>query len=398
MSTSVKLLGYSLTMLGSAALAYIYWGYARLLHLAVYFRKGRRALPVREGPPPSVAVVLTVYNEEEAITQRLLNILASDYPPGKLRIVVVSDGSTDQTESRALAVTGGAIDVLHIEGRVGKTAAQNQALLGVEEPIVVFTDADTVFDEYTIRFLVEPFADVHVGCTTGSLRLNAGDAPLSEVQSRYWRYEGSVRSAATQLGILAVASGACMAVRRELIAPMDPTVGEDCLLPLMVVNDGHKVAHVEQARFWTAGPEDSPDEFRRRVRMTIRNWQGTWSFSELLNPLKRPGYSFSLWSHKVLRWLSPFFLALFAMGVGIVLFSCHRFLLGGAWTVLWALLPYFAVSAPDSVRSLPGVGALLAFVLANLGFAFGVIRAVSGNQKVSRYDPRPGTTHRSSKC
>ena len=110
------------------------------------------------------------------------------------------------------------------------------------------------------------------------------------------------------LGILAVMSGPVMAVRRELIPDMDDSVGDDCLIPLEVVSKGYLVRHCREAVAFDVMDSDPSQEFKTRVRMTQRNWRGTWSYPKLLSPFHNYRSAFSLWSHKVCRWMSPFFI------------------------------------------------------------------------------------------
>ena len=175
-------------------------------------------------------------------------------------------------------------------------------------PVVIFTDAGSRFEPDFIRRIVAVFSDPSVGAADGHLLFTSdNDNQIAQSQGFYWRYELSLREAESRLGILAVASGACLAVRKQVFRRMDLSIGEDCIVPLDVVTQGLRVVHVPEAIAYDAMENDPEREFRTRVRMTLRNWQGTWSRPQLLNPYKYPGYAFALWSHKLFRWLSPFF-------------------------------------------------------------------------------------------
>ena len=125
---------------------------------------------------------------------------------------------------------------------------------------------------------------------------NAADANTTS-QGFYWNYEMKVRHLESQLGWLAVVAGASFAVRRELLQTMDPSIGEDCIVPLDVVQQGYLVVHEPLAKAFDEFEEGSGITLRRRIRQTLRNWQGTWSRPALLNPLLHPWYALALWSH-----------------------------------------------------------------------------------------------------
>ncbi len=175
-------------------------------------------------------------------------------------------------------------------------------------------------------------------------------------------------------------SGACLAMRRKLFQPMSELYGEDCVLPLQVVSQGYRFVHASNAIAYDSWPCDISGELKARTRTTLRNWQGTWSRPELLNPIRYPGIAFSLWSHKLLRWLSP--LALLCMTVSSVLLAWEDrqlflfvsaglgfFYLGGAvgWWAEW------------TGHHLPIVTKAYSFLLANTGFLIGLWRSAMGH-------------------
>lgn len=377
----------------AASLAMLYWiydGYGRFLLGLV--RLSRMNRPSAGSPPvttlPFLTVLLTVHNEEDCVAARVEDLLACSYPADRLQILVASDGSTDQTSRivRSLAATDDRIRLLETPG-LGKTATQNRALQEIASDVVVFTDADIRFDPMFLQRVAERFADSSIGAVDGRLMYGDGsNDALAEGQGYYWRYEHRLRLCESELGLLAVVAGACFAARRALLRPMDPSIGEDCIVPLDVVSQGFRVVHEPQAVAWDRFDEGNAFAFRRRIRMTLRNWQGTWTRPRLLNPLRHPGYAVALWSHKLLRWLSPVFLLTAMISSGVLVVAEPGWVAACAGLPLLGLvvLAVFGWFAPRWGLRIPGAGTAFSFALANLAFLVGVMRAMTGH-RVQRY-------------
>lgn len=376
-----------------AALYWIYDGYGRCLSIAVAVQTtlSNRLAPRSHdlsdnSQAPTVAVLLTVHNEQSSVAQRILNILACRYPEDRLRVVVASDGSTDNTNQIVADFDDPRVHLTTSPG-MGKTATQNEALQNINSEVVVFTDADTKFDPDFIAQVVKPLSNPNVGAVDGRLLYtDPSDDATVQGQGFYWKYELGIRHHESQLGCLAVVTGASFAVRRQLILNMDPSIGEDCIVPLDVVGQGFQVVHQPTAKAYDSFEEGNGVTFKRRVRMTLRNWQGTWSRPRLLNPLQHPGYAFALWSHKVLRWLSPFFfMTATACSIGLCLFHPNIF-------AAIALSPFAGILSLSCVgqignifgKRIPLSGTAFSFVLANAAFFVGVFKAI-GKHRIQSY-------------
>ncbi len=366
---------------------YIYWGYGAVLTL-LPARDGTRAPARKPGRPPSVTVLVTAFNEADVIESKIQNILEQDYPADKLELLVASDMSTDGTDDIVSRHEDERVRLFRPAHSKGKTDTQNQAIRLARGEIIIFTDAETRFDTEFIKATVEHYNNPAVGGTVGKLLFvseGSDNSHISDNQGAYWKYELRLRSEESRLGILAVASGACMSVRKSLFVPMNPAFGEDCVVPLDVVQAGRLWVYVPDAVAYDRMASDSAGEFRARVRMTLRNWQGTWAYPGLLNPVRNPGYAWALWSHKILRWLSPFFIII---SVVTALFLAGRSgLYATAATGLTALVAAAAFGwlADRKNMKVPSViGSVYSFALANAGFLVGVTRAILGSQ-ITRY-------------
>ena len=163
---------------------------------------------------------------------------------------------------------------------------------------------------------------------------------------------------------------------------MEPVTGEDCIIPLDIVLQGFEFKHCPNAFAYDSMDSAAEAEFRARVRMTLRNWNGTLSRRALLNPLRHPGYAFSLLSHKILRWLSPIFIIFASASLALIATNAFYVSLLGLALCAFALA-VLGWSAHRTGRRMPLASALFSFMLANLGFLVGFVKAFSGKQIVA---------------
>ncbi|MBA3841453.1 MAG: glycosyltransferase family 2 protein [Actinobacteria bacterium] len=257
-----------------------------------------RALPRRVEQAdiePTVAVIVTAYNEEDVIARRLENLLELDYPAGQRQIVVTSDASTDRTEEIALSFDG--VQVIS-NPRGGKVAAQNAAVRQTEGEILAFSDANATWSPDALRKLVRSFADPDVAYVCG--RLNILDAEGSNQEGVYWRYEMIQRSAESTLGSVTGGNGSIYAVRRADYVEVDPRFGHDLSLPYVMVQRGRRAVYDPDARAWEKPTPTNETEYRRKVRM----FEHCWLIVLRGKMLRRLGplYTLEIISHRLLRY------------------------------------------------------------------------------------------------
>ena len=270
---------------------------------------------------PKVTILIPAYNEAGCIGATVQNKLDQNYPKDKLQIIVVSDGSSDGTDDIVRQFAAHGVQLLRREGREGKAAALNEAVRHATGEIVVFSDANSLFDPDAIRYMVENFADSDVGYVTGSLGFLTEGASLSGGGvSAYIRYENLLRRAETNLGSIIGANGGVDAIRRELYADTPPQLITDFVLPLTVIAGGHRVVFDPRVISRESANTELVSEFRMRVRVALRALQGIAYMRRLLNPLRYPLESFCLVSHKVLRYLAfAFILIAFVCNVELAI-------------------------------------------------------------------------------
>jgi poly-beta-1,6-N-acetyl-D-glucosamine synthase len=285
-------------------IGYTYAGYPVWLWL----RSRWQPRPVQVGAnQPFVSIVMVVRNEEKTLERKLANLLALDYPEQNAEIVVVSDGSTDGTESilREYARNPRVHAVLNQLSR-GKASGVNDALEVAHGEIVVFTDVRQMIERGGLRVLMEDFADCEVGCVSGELMLGDPDAgEKNRGMGLYWRIEKTIRELESASGSVVGATGAFYAVRRDLLQPIPPeTLLDDVYIPMQVVRAGKRVVFEPKARAWDLPDLGTEREFARKVRTLSGNYQllqlQPWLLSRE-NPIR-----FEFVSHKILRLAVPF--------------------------------------------------------------------------------------------
>src|SRR6266567_4618770 len=313
-----------------AALAWTHALYPLAVALAARVRTRRVALD--DGYLPSVAVVVTAYNEESAIERRLENLRGLNYPPELVELVVTSDASTDRTEE--LAEAAGARVIRNPRG--GKVAAQDAAVRATDADVVAFSDANATWAPDALRKLVRNFADPSVAYVCGRLRLEAPNG--SNKEGVYWRYELVTRESQSRLGSVTAGNGAVYALRRSDYAEVDPRFGHDLSLPYLMVQRDRRAVYEPEALASERPTPTNESEYRRKVRMFEHAWLIVLRGSLLRG--QPPGYLLALLSHRHLRYASGL-LHLVLLGSSIALLghgAVYAVLLGLQLGVLLAAL------------------------------------------------------------
>lgn len=346
-----------------ALIIYTMVGYPVLL----YLRSRWRARPVCTGCiVPYLSIVMAVRNEERVLLRKLRNLAEINYPSDRYEIVVVSDGSTDDTNRMLADQQDERLRVVLLPQHEGKAAALNRGIEVARGEIVVFTDARQRIEQDAINRLAANFADPNVGCVSGDITL--GDphatAPANGV-GVYWRVETNIRRWEGATGSLIGAAGCLYAVRRELVVPLPVgTILDDVYLPLHVARQGAWVVYESRARGWDEVPADWRREFQRKVRTLIGNYQllrlAPWLLTRA-NPVR-----FEFISHKLLRLVLPF-------ALGALLVS-PLFLHGVVYELALALQVVFYV-LPVMVFFRPKLGIISR--MADVSFAFVVLNTAA---------------------
>ncbi len=276
-----------------------------VLFLLVKMKGRKRITESTDWELPFVSIVIAAHNEQDTIRQKLENCLSLDYPADKLDIVVVSDGSDDNTDSIVQEFLIRGVRLLRQETRRGKAAALNLAMRELKGDLVLFTDADVLIDPLALRTMVDRFKDRAVGVVHAHYRrLNQQGNPA---EGLFDRYEAALKNLEGKVGAMVGAYGWSLMLRRELCQPIpEDTILDDFLLGIRPFRAGFAVVYEQGAFCWTRTEEEKV-EFGRKVRISRGNVQ---AFSRCLD-LFHPRYGVKAWvlfSHKFLRWITPFLL------------------------------------------------------------------------------------------
>jgi cellulose synthase/poly-beta-1,6-N-acetylglucosamine synthase-like glycosyltransferase len=327
---------------------YIYIGYPLLVFIIAIFRNKAINKNTFE---PYVTILIPAHNEERNIQATLENKLGLDYPKEKLEIFVISDGSTDNTDRIAKRFQLSGVQLIRQEPRKGKTSALNLAVPRARGEILVFSDANSIYDSNALRMLVQNFIDPQVGYVTGKMvYINTDGTAIGDGCTAYMQYENFLRKHETKIGSIVGVDGGIDAVRKELYSKMKPDQLPDFVLPLKVVEKGYRVVYEPDAILKEFTLSTAKDEYRMRVRVSLRAFWGLNDMRRLLFLGKNKLFAFQLWSHKVLRYLC------FIFFVVAYLTNC----------VLWSTNSFY--KAFFIIQNLMYAGALISPVLKKKGY------------------------------
>jgi biofilm PGA synthesis N-glycosyltransferase PgaC len=281
----------------------VVWAWAKLLSL------GRPAAALRPFEP-EVTLVVPAYNEGDILEAKIANCLALDYPADTLRLLFITDGSTDA--SGQVLARYPRIEHLHTAARGGKSAAENRAMQHVHTPYVIFTDANTVLNREAVHELVKHYQDPQVGAVSGEKKITTPDSAPGAGEGLYWKYESFLKRCDSRIYSLMGAAGELVSFRTDLFTPLEAdTILDDFMQSLRIVDKGYRVVYEPLAYASEAGSSSMADELERKIRICAGGWQSMSRLTSLLNPFRQPVVTFLYVSHRVLRWsLTPLALAL----------------------------------------------------------------------------------------
>lgn len=375
---------------GLAVLAWVHFLYPGFLWLLRTV--GLRRPVCRGDHEPRVTLVVSAFNEARVIGAKLENCLKLDYPRDRLEVIVVSDASTDGTDDIVKAA-GPPVRLLRMPSRGGKTVGLNAALAAATGDIVVFSDANAMYECNALRMLVRNFADPRVGAVTGESRYTIGaDDASTESEDAYWSYEIWIKGLESSLGSVVGGDGAIYAIRRGLYRELGPGDLSDFVNPLQIVAQGFRNIYEPEAVSWEGGAEGYDAEFRRKVRIVNRAWRATLKMKALLNPFRYGFFAVQFLSHKVLRWLVPWFMLLVLATNAMLATRSPLYLV-----LLAGQLVFYGLAMAG--RQLAGHGGGLArltaipyyFCLVNLASLVALVEVVQGKEYRTWSSSRPET-------
>jgi glycosyltransferase involved in cell wall biosynthesis len=360
---------------------YAYAGYLLILAGLSLFR----SRPVLMGNvQPMVSFVITAYNEELRIKDKIDNSLRQQYPRERLEIVVASDCSSDKTDEIVRSYASSGVRLVRAAERKGKEAAQKLAVSQTNGEVLVFSDVATTLPSDGIANIVKAFHDPTVGCVSSVDRFVDAQGNLSG-EGAYVKYEMLLRQLETKVNTLVGLSGSFFAARRTVCSPWADDLQSDfntllnsMRVGLRGISDPHSVGYYKNL-------SDEKKEYQRKVRTVLRGIAVLMRSLPMLNPFQYGMFAWQLFSHKLCRWLVPF--AMIGAGISNAVLATQSSVY--AMLLVGQLLFYVTATAyalfhwmpKSSVLRLPSF-----FVLVNLSILDAWMRYFRGD-RVFRWEP-----------
>ncbi|MES9940493.1 MAG: glycosyltransferase [Candidatus Thiodiazotropha sp. 6PLUC2] len=354
---------------------YAYFGYPILLSLVNALSSKIDYKSLDYPADISVSLIIPVHNEQAVISRKLDNTRELDFS-GDLQVVIISDGSTDDTAKIVQDYEGlKKITFIELAERKGKANGLNAGLEAATGDVVVFSDASIMLDSRAITELVRPFAVAEIGCVSGE-DIIEGDSG----EGLYGKYELFLRRQESATGSIVGASGSLYAQRREIVTPFIEGVAPDFYSVLNTVEQDYRAISISESFGYMKAAKSQKDEFNRKVRTFIRGITALFKKANLLNPFRYSRFSLYLISHKLIRWLVPFFL--------ISLLVSNIFLLGdGFYGFLFILqIAFYGIAAVAAMnesvlKALPITKVPLFFVSVNISILTAWVKYLSGTRQ-----------------
>ncbi len=306
--TTLSIIFLCVTLIALLKIFYAYVGYAMLLK--VIGKPKPIALPTAAFTPP-VSILCAVYQGKDSIQKKIENSFASNYPSDKIEFLIVTDGSDDGTPEIIESIGNPRVKLIRQEPRQGKTAAQKKGIAAASHEILICTDLTTMLEPDSIRELVKPLADESIGLVSSEdIWVNSDGSATQSAQGAYVKYEMWLRNRESSINSIVSASGCFYAVRKKFFEPIPDFLIDDIVIPMTVVEHGARAIHRSEARSLVPMIPKADKEFPRRARMTLGGINALWYKAHMLNPFRYGLFALQLASHKLARWMVPFWMLL----------------------------------------------------------------------------------------
>lgn len=270
---------------------------------------------------PTVTMIITAHNEEQRIVEKLKNTLQIDYPADKLEIIVASDASSDATDEIVKGHASRGVKLVRASERKGKEYAQWHAIQVAGGDVLVFSDVATRIPDDGVRLIVRNFADLKIGAVSSEDRFISENGKVIG-EGAYVKYEMWLRRLESATNSLVGLSGSFFAARRVVCNDWDINVPSDFNTALNSARQGYVAVSDPDVHGYYTDIKDSRREYQRKLRTVIRGITAIFVAPQVLNPFRFGLFSYQVWSHKILRWLVPWFL-LMLLTVNIALYDMH---------------------------------------------------------------------------
>jgi cellulose synthase/poly-beta-1,6-N-acetylglucosamine synthase-like glycosyltransferase len=291
-----------------AIIFYSYFGYGIVIYLVVKIKNslGKKVV-FDDAFEPEVTLIVPCFNEADYIEEKIKNSTELDYPKEKLKLIFISDGSSDDTPERIKKYPN--VIGLHENKRSGKAAAMNRAMKFVNTPIVVFCDANTILNKEAIKELVKHYKNENVGAVTGEKRIISTNKEGASTAGEgiYWKYESLLKKLDSDFYSVVGAAGELMSYRTSLYKELPPdSLLDDLMQSMQIAIDGYRVIYEKNAWAAETASANVKEELKRKIRISAGAWQSMLRLGKAFNPFHNFKLFFAFISHRVLRWtLAP---------------------------------------------------------------------------------------------
>lgn len=293
---------------------------------------------------PSIAILIAAHNEEKVIEKKILSVFNTNYPSSKLKVFIGSDASTDRTDQiiSNLTNTYSNIEFIKFKGRVGKISIINHLQSLCDEPVLILSDANVIFKQNTIFELVKYFKDSNVGLVSANIiKESSNNDGISYQEKKYLNFENKIKASESYaFNFIMGAEGGCYAIRNNLFSKVPSNfIVDDFFITMQVLERKNYALLNNLAICIEDVTTDISSEYRRKVRISSGNFQNLLFFKHLLFDFS--SICFAFWSHKVLRWLTPFFIFI-CLFSSVFLIPYHKFFIWiSCIQLLFLLFPLF---------------------------------------------------------
>lgn len=308
--------------------------------LTIFYHKNYK---IDSASTPPISILISAYNEAKVIEKTILKLIASDYPPDKLEILIGSDNSTDQTNNILKELSENYTNVKHIsfDTRRGKKFVINDLVKFANGEILFFCDANTLYKKDAIKLMVKYYADAKIGGVCGRLKLTErlNTTEFGNQEKKYWDFESWLKNLEGKIGVLIGANGGIYSIRKSLFVPMpeQAPVIDDFYLSLKILEAGYDFVYCRDSEAYETISPEVRSEFQRKVRIMSRNLETIKKVKSLIFS-KSILITYALWSHKILRWFSPIFFILILI-INLFTYQLHHLFF---LTLIVQLIFYFS--------------------------------------------------------
>ncbi|MGD8175229.1 glycosyltransferase family 2 protein [Marinimicrobium sp. ARAG 43.8] len=345
---------------------------------------GKKVDTEQREPTQKLTVIVTAYNEEQRIRKKIINTLALKYPQDKLELVIASDCSDDGTDEIVAEYITQGVKLVRASERLGKENAQREAINSASGDILVFSDVATEIPDEALIKLERYFQDEEVGAVSSEDRFVSQDGKVAG-EGAYVKYEMWLRRLESRLYGLVGLSGSFFAVRKTICDNWDIHSPSDFNTALNTAKAGKRAVTAPDVLGYYKDLKDAQKEYQRKVRTVLRGMVGLSRHKEVLNPFRLGGFAVQTFSHKVMRWLVPWFL------IGTFLTSAALSTHAAIYALaFWAQLAFYTVAI--AAHFLPGlrqtalVKIIYFFVQVNVAIFEASIKFISG-QRMTKWTP-----------